>query len=121
MILRCREELTELVRVAAEAKVAQFSTLAMAIALISGEDTQYQFFGQKHKCNETTIFEIGDITKTFTGTLVGHLQDEELVSLNESIVAKGLDNDPELGRFPASITWGNLADHTSGTPTLRFD
>jgi CubicO group peptidase (beta-lactamase class C family) len=67
---------------------------------------------------EERLFEIGSITKVFTGLLLAQSVVEEVVDL-ETIVADVLPGDfsfadPEVGR----ITLGELATHTSGLPRL---
>jgi hypothetical protein len=54
----------------------------------------------------------------FTGTLVAHLEKRELISFDDPIAEAGKLVDPKLANFPDEITWGNVADHTSGMLSL---
>lgn len=106
-----------------DAWIAQKPGGVIAVAVVSPEETEY-FFGGKTDGNknalpdEHTLFEIGSITKTFTGLL---LADEVLsgnVFLNDTLI-KLLTDWP--GRFSSSagnVTLLELATHSSGLPRL---
>lgn len=97
-------------------------TPSMAIALIDSSGTYYFNFGKTEKngkeVDENTIYEIGSISKVFTGILLaqqildGDLKIDDKINdlLPDSIEV------PVIG--PEEITVGNLADHTSGLPRM---
>jgi CubicO group peptidase (beta-lactamase class C family) len=67
--------------------------------------------------DERTIFEIGSITKVFTGTLLADLAQAGLVSLDDP-VQKHLPPGVVLPQRGRPITLADLATHTSGLPRL---
>lgn len=62
-----------------------------------------------------TVFAIGSITKMFTATAIGQLDDEERLSLDEPI-SRYFDSVPE---DKTSITIRQLVEHTSGLQTYH--
>lgn len=65
-----------------------------------------------------SIFEIGSITKVFTGVLLAQMVHEREVHLNDP-VAKFLPRFPDAqGKYLGEITLLDLATHTSGLPRL---
>ncbi len=62
-----------------------------------------------------SVFEIGSITKTFTGTLLADMAREGLVALDDPVAEHLPVAPPVLGR---PITLEDLATHTSGLPRL---
>ena len=84
----------------------------LAIGVFDGQAT-HRF---EHGVSADALFEIGSITKVFTGTLLADLAREGLVDLD----------DPVARRLPASVrvpqfgdrvmTLRHLATHTSGLP-----
>lgn len=64
-----------------------------------------------------SIFEIGSISKTFTGTLLSQMVDEGKVSLDDPI-SKYLPKEVINWGDTISITLKELATHTSGLPRL---
>lgn len=82
------------------------------IGRLSAEDTK--------PMTADTLFEIGSITKMFTGLLLAQAVVEGRVSLDDRIarhLPAGLPLAPEV----AAITLGQLATHTSGLPCLPPD
>ncbi len=80
-------------------------------------------FGQAGKLPADTVpaerrlFEIGSITKLFTGLLLAQAVLENKAALDDSI-AKHLPADLKLDPAVAAITLVQLATHTSGLPSL---
>lgn len=105
-----------------EKRIANGSTPSMAIALIDSAGTTYHNFGKttwdSRAVDEHTIYEIGSISKVFTGILLAQqvldgdlkLEDEINNYLPEGIKAATLGE--------AEITFGHLTDHTSGFPRM---
>lgn len=67
-----------------------------------------------------TLFEIGSITKMFTGLLLAQAVVEGRVTLDDQL-AKHLPGELVLPPDVAAITLGQLATHTSGLPRLPAD
>ncbi|HOV60721.1 MAG TPA: serine hydrolase domain-containing protein [Candidatus Hydrogenedentes bacterium] len=71
--------------------------------------------------NGDTIFEIGSISKTFTGILLARLVEEGLVKLDDA-ADRGMPSGCTLPAFEdRKITFADLATHTSGLPRLPDD
>jgi D-alanyl-D-alanine-carboxypeptidase/D-alanyl-D-alanine-endopeptidase len=64
-----------------------------------------------------SIFEIGSITKVFTGTLLADMAREGLVGINDP-VSRHLPPGVELPSRGREITLADLASHRSGLPSL---
>lgn len=95
----------------------------IAVAVVRGDDTRYFFFGLSDVASAKpvtaeTIFEIGSITKTFTGTLLALAVQDGAVKL-DTPVQKLL---PEAVHVPKwheqEITLLDLAAHRSGLPRM---
>src|SRR5690606_27334681 len=97
-------------------------TPSMAIALIDSSGTYYFNFGKTEKngkeVDENTIYEIGSISKVFTGILLAQQIHDGDLKIDDKI------NDllPDSIKVPVigaeEITVGNLTDHTSGLPRM---
>jgi CubicO group peptidase (beta-lactamase class C family) len=64
--------------------------------------------------NQKSVFEIGSISKVFTSTILANFVIDEKINLNDNIngyLKTSFNNDTE-------ISFINLANHTSGLPTL---
>lgn len=71
----------------------------------------------KHQLpDQNTIYEIGSITKTFTGILLANAVLENRINLNDDIRKYLEDNYENLQYKGAPIKVQNLANHTSGFP-----
>jgi len=64
---------------------------------------------------DTTIYEIGSVTKTFTGLLLAHAVMEKKISLQDD-VRKYLDTTYTKWMNPYEVKIIHLANHTSGLP-----
>ncbi|MFO7825864.1 MAG: serine hydrolase [Cyclobacterium sp.] len=105
-----------------EKRIADGITPGMAIALIDSSGTTFHHFGKTaadgSPVDDHTIFEIGSISKVFTGTMLAQqvldgdikLEDEVNRFLPEGVTA--------ATKGAAEITIGHLADHTSGFPRM---
>lgn len=95
----------------------------IAIALVTPESTLFRGFIREHHQwrdieNRDSVFEIGSITKIFTGTLLAMLVQSGTVRLDEPIsglVPFALHDYPPNG---IDITLSQLANHTSGLPDM---
>lgn len=81
------------------------------------EDTilSYGFANKEtqQKTNDETIFEIGSISKAFTGIILSKMIAENKLAMDDTI-DKFIEIDSEVGK----ITLQHLATHTSGLPSL---
>ncbi len=103
-------------------RIANGVTPSMALALIDSSGIYYFNFGKTKdagkEVDENTIYEIGSISKVFTGIILAEqvlngdlkLEDEINNFLPDDI------NVPVMG--DKNITFGNLTDHTSGLPRM---
>lgn len=104
-------------------RVDDHTNPGIVIGLINGDDVRYYSFGVKsltttEAITEHTIFEIGSISKTFTGILLA----------NEVVHGKVRLDDPLQKYLPAGVTAPtrngqsiklvNLSNHTSALPRL---
>ncbi|WP_179228561.1 serine hydrolase domain-containing protein [Leptolyngbya ohadii] len=94
---------------------------ALAIALVQGDKTFLNTFGTSSTNSGTldsrTLFEIGSITKVFTGICLAQLLIDSAAKLDDSIALYL----PETVKFSPSvqtITLKHLATHSSGLPRL---
>jgi CubicO group peptidase (beta-lactamase class C family) len=96
------------------------------IAVVSGDDVFYYHYGEATKGmgklpDNNTIFEIGSISKTFTGILLAQAVVDKKLSLDDDIrkYLPGNSTGMELDGKPILIK--HLANHTSGLPKLTDD
>ena len=100
---------------------------SISIGYIDEHGPRYYSFGNKSKdgdpIDEHSIYEIGSISKVFTGILLADMVAKELVSLDDPI-ASHLPEDVHVPTFNGkSITLAHLSDHTSSLPRMpdNFD
>ncbi|MCB1228933.1 MAG: beta-lactamase family protein [Verrucomicrobiae bacterium] len=113
-------ELTERAKRYQEGKLQPDEGVAMA--LLEGDETTFAAAGRLGKdrdlVDENTLFEIGSITKVFTGILLADQVQRGKASLDDPI-AKHLPDSVLPKDSPlASVTLLDLATHTSGLPRL---
>lgn len=109
----------------ANAYIRKGNTHALAFGMIKAGKTSNYFYGETQKGNkqlpdESTLFEIGSISKTFTATLLAYLAEKQQVSLDDTItkyLPDSLAHNPDLQK----ITLQQLANHTSGLPRMPSD
>jgi CubicO group peptidase (beta-lactamase class C family) len=93
----------------------------LSICIITGDSEKYVGIQRRNDSlvyihNSDSVFEIGSITKTFTGTMLAKLVYDGKVNLNEPIknlLPVRLNQSSLNGR---EITLVHLANHTSGLP-----
>ena len=83
----------------------------VAVGLHTGGETRFWSRGVP----ADAVFEIGSITKTFTGLLLADMAREGLVALDDPVAEYLPVASPDVGR---PITLEHLATHTSGLPRL---
>ena len=114
------EEPSPLVR-AVEKAAAELSAGGLVLAEIDGANVRYRAAGKLDSASATPreqlIFEIGSVTKVFTGLLLAQATLDGKVSLDDPI-AKHLPADLKLDPSVAAITLAQLSSHTSGLPRL---
>ena len=105
-----------------ERRIEEGLTPSISIAIIDSSGIQFFNFGKTSKnmqeVDENTIYEIGSISKVFTGILLAQqVLDGDLKMEDE--INNFLPDDikvPVMG--DTEITFGNLTDHTSGLPRM---
>ncbi len=85
--------------------------ISIAIGIFDGQRRHFYGYGDT---TESTLYEIGSITKIFTTTLLACMAAEESVALADPVK----NHLPALPDFPANITLERLATHTAGLPAL---
>ena len=95
---------------------------AIVIGIIDKDGTKYYSFGKTKldgkKVNEHTIFELGSISKVFTGILLADMVVEGKLNTNDPIqqyLPAGVKVPEYEGK---QITLGHLSDHTSSLPRM---
>lgn len=103
-------------------RIAEGITPSIALAIIDSSGVQYFNFGNMaengKEVDENTIYEIGSITKVFTGLMLAQQVLDGDLKLEDEI-NNYLPNNikvPVMG--DKKITFGNLTDHTSGLPYM---
>lgn len=103
-------------------RIENWHSPSIVVGIIDKDGPQYYLFGTKttggEPVDEHTIYEIGSITKTFTGILLADMAVRKKLKIN----------DPAQKYLPAGvtlpvqkdnpITLGHLSDHTSALPRL---
>jgi len=115
-------DLPEDVKSSIEKRIANEINPSIAIGIVDENGVRYYNFGKTRAegkaVNEHTVYEIGSISKVFTGILLAQQVVQGTVTLDDPIdqylpagvvvPVKGSDK----------ITLGNLSDHTSGLPRM---
>lgn len=104
---------------AANERVAAGEYPMLVIGVVDGDKSRLYGFNAAGDPapDEKTVFEIGSVTKTFTGLLLAEAVKSGAVALDEP-VAKLLPGFKIPSRGGKQITLGNLADQHSGLPRL---
>ena len=95
---------------------------SIAIGIISPEGSSYHNYGYTNEggkpVDEHTVYEIGSITKVFTGILLAQQVINGEVALDDPAekYLTGGKSIPVMGDQP--VTLGHLSDHTSGIPRM---
>lgn len=106
--------------------ICRHRSVGIVVGIIKGGQRHVLSYGRLRQPfgelpNGDTIFEIGSISKTFTGILLARLVDEGLVRLDAAAKAY-MPSGTTLPAFEGrEITFADLATHTSGLPRLPDD
>ncbi|KGE15721.1 serine hydrolase domain-containing protein [Sphingobacterium deserti] len=95
---------------------------SLAIAIFHQNDYKTFFYGETEKGNqtlptETSLYEIGSITKVFTAVLLADLVTKNMLELDDTI-SKFLPDSVAQNPAIQGITFKQLANHTSSLPRL---
>ena len=104
-------------------QIVNKSKAALVVGFVDPNGTKIFSFGNMSKAhnipvNQSTLFDIGSITKTFTTLLLADMATQGIVNLNDPI-DKYLPANVKVPEFNGTkITLEDLATHTSGLPFL---
>lgn len=105
-----------------ERRIEEGLTPSITIAIIDSSGVKFFNFGKTAKkgqeVDENTIYEIGSISKVFTGILLAQQALEGNLKLEDEINNFLPDNIKISVMGDTEITFGNLTDHTSGFPRM---
>ncbi len=95
---------------------------SIVVGVIDNKGPRYYCFGKKSltdsAVNEHTVYEIGSISKVFTGILLAHQNEAGMVDITDP-AQRYLPSTVQVPkRGGKEITLGNLSDHTSGLPRM---
>jgi CubicO group peptidase (beta-lactamase class C family) len=95
--------------------------IQLSICIITGDAERYVGIERRNDSlvyveNSDSVFEIGSITKTFTGTMLAKLVYDEKVNLDDPVKKYLPVALHQSGLQGKEITLVQLADHTSGLP-----
>src|SRR5690606_32894870 len=102
--------------------VNKTNTQSLSIGIFHKNQYNAYFYGETEKGNQTapqesSLYEIGSITKVFTAVLLADLVTRNIIQLDDSI-ARFLPDSVRANETLAGITFKSLANHTSGLPRL---
>lgn len=112
-------KITALVQAYIDAEVVN----AVSIGVVRGDQTWTADFGKLSATsdsspNEKTIYEIGSVSKVFTGILLAHAVESEKLKLDQSIGSLMTELKTANQEVGDSILLRHLSTHTSGLPRL---
>jgi serine-type D-Ala-D-Ala carboxypeptidase/endopeptidase len=117
-----KEDLSPAVVQSIERRVHKGINPSIVVGIVDKDGPRYYSFGKKSlsggSVNEHTIYEIGSISKVFTGILLAHQAEAGLVNVDDpaqKYLPPGVYVPMRGGK---EITFGNLSDHTSGLPRM---
>jgi len=102
------------------------STGSVAIGVFKDNSTRFYSYGEKQRRvndlpDSLTFYDIGSITKTFTGIMMADYLQKNNISLETPINSLLPVNLPEFKYEGESIKIKHLLNHTSGLPNLPSD
>jgi D-alanyl-D-alanine-carboxypeptidase/D-alanyl-D-alanine-endopeptidase len=118
-----QSRISEEVKASIKVRVDEGETPGIVVGIIDADGPQYYSYGvkslkTKESVNENSVFEIGSITKTFTGILLADMVIKGEASLDDP-VQKFLPSDVKAPtRNGAFIKLVNLSNHTSSLPRM---
>lgn len=107
----------------AKSYLTNANTKSLSIGIYNKNTVNTFFYGQTDAADSSsipnleTLYEIGSISKIFTATLLANLVENGQIDLEDSIINYLPDSLSE-NEFLQSITFKQLANHTSGLPRL---
>ncbi len=105
-----------------ERRIEEGLTPSITLALIDSSGVKFFNFGKTakygHEVDENTIYEIGSISKAFTGILLAQQVLDGDLKLEDEINNYLPNNIKVPVKGDKEITFGNLTDHTSGFPRM---
>jgi CubicO group peptidase (beta-lactamase class C family) len=112
-------DLDKIVDSVARTYIDKENTAGMSIGVIRDGKTYFYHYGEMDKsakkmADNNTFYEIGSITKTFTGILLAHAVLEKKIDLETDIRKYLLEEYPNLQFKNNPILIKHLANHTSG-------
>jgi CubicO group peptidase (beta-lactamase class C family) len=103
-------------------------TVALSIGILKEGKTYFYNYGETKKANgklpsSKNLYEIGSITKTFTGILLAKAVTENKIKLNDPVNKYLPKNIPLISFGDDTLKIVHLSNHTSGLPPLpdNFD
>ncbi len=118
------QDITDALRETIEYRIENGMNTSIAIGVIDKFGTRFYTFGTKKiegdKVNEHTIYEIGSISKVFTGILLADQVVNKKMKVDDPIAAylPAEVKVPAYGALGPVISLGHLSDHTSSLPRL---
>ncbi|MBT8254654.1 MAG: serine hydrolase [Flavobacteriaceae bacterium] len=96
---------------------------SIVIGIINADGTDYYSYGKKslsndEPVNENSIYEIGSISKTFTGVILAQLVKEGKVKLDDPLQKYLPEGVTAPTRNGASINLVHMSNHTSALPRM---
>jgi CubicO group peptidase (beta-lactamase class C family) len=103
--------------------LADAANSSLSIGIVDKDKTEQYFYGETKKGtgnlpSANSVYEIGSISKSFTGILLAHAVNEGKISLNDDIRRYLPGKYPNLEVKGKPVTVLSLANHTSGLPRL---
>ncbi|MDM1292819.1 beta-lactamase family protein [Sphingobacterium sp. N143] len=106
----------------ANSYLKQANTQSLAIGVVKNGQVKTYFYGETAQGNQTTptntsIYEVGSLSKVFTAILLSNLVEQGTITLDQPI-ALFLPDTLKKNEDLSKITFKMLANHTSGFPGL---
>lgn len=120
---RAQEKLPEDVKANIKLRIDNDLTPAIVVGVLDGKDVKYYSFGVKSVAtkaavDEHTVFEIGSVTKTFTGIILADMVLKNEVKLDDPLQQYLPKDVTAPTRNGATIKLVDLANHTSALPRM---
>jgi CubicO group peptidase (beta-lactamase class C family) len=107
----------------AQAFMERNNTASLAIGVLENGQFHTYGYGETKRGNgsaptQFTLYEIGSISKTFTGILLAYFVEQKKIRLDDPINKYLPDSIPELSFNGKKVTVASLSNHSSGLPRL---
>lgn len=117
-----KTRLDSVVQQAVTEYMSNANVAGLSVGVVVGDHTQVYNFGEVEKGSgvlptPTTIYEIGSVTKTFTGTLLAQAVLDGKLRLQDDVRTYLPGQYPNLQYAGTPIRLVNLSNHTSGLPS----